>query len=106
AGKDRAGTAAALILLALGVSREAVIQDFMLTNEVLNLQSILLRHPGSSLAQQPTAVVAAITQADPDYIRAALDSIDRRHGSVTGFLREELDVSERELQLMKDRLLE
>ncbi len=106
AGKDRSGTAAALILRALGVPRETVVEDFMLTNEVLDLRSILVKHPGSSLAKLHPEVVDAILRADPDYIGAALDSIDERHGSVTAFLREELDVSERALQLMQDRLLE
>lgn len=38
-GKDRAGTAAVLLLSALGVDRETVLQDFMLTND-FNAQKI------------------------------------------------------------------
>ena len=106
AGKDRAGTAAALILRALGVPRVTVVEDFVLTNEVLDLQKILLQRPGTSLAKHPPEVVGAITRADPDYIQTALDSIDERHGSIAGFLRDELDVSEREMQLIKNTLLE
>jgi len=106
AGKDRTGTAAALVLRALGVPRDTVVEDFVLTNTVLNLQAILLRHPGSSLAKQPAEVITAITTADPAYIQAALDSIDRRHGRIVGFLREQLDVSEAELQGIKEALLE
>jgi protein-tyrosine phosphatase len=106
AGKDRAGTAAALILRALGVPRMTVVEDFMLTNEVLDLQSILLERSGTSLAKHPPEVVAAILRADPDYIQSALDSIDDRHGSIAGFLRDKLDVSERELQVIQDALLE
>ncbi len=34
AGKDRAGFAAALFLAALGVDRETIIEDYMLTNEL------------------------------------------------------------------------
>ena len=106
AGKDRTGMAAALILRALGVPRATVVEDFILTNEVLDLQSVLLKRRGSSLASHNPDVVGAILRADPDYIQTALDSIDARHGSVAGFLRDQLDVSERELQLIKDRLLE
>jgi protein-tyrosine phosphatase len=106
AGKDRTGTAAALILRALGVPRETVMEDFVLTNTVLNLQSILLKHPGSSLAKQPAEVVTAITSADPAYIQAALDSIDERHEDIAGFLRAQLDVNEAELQRIKEALLE
>ena len=106
AGKDRAGTAAALILSALGVPRVTVVEDFVLTNEVLDLQKVLLQRPGTSLANHLLTVVGAITRADPVYIQTALDSIDERHGSIAGFLRDELDVNERELQLIKDALLE
>lgn len=106
AGKDRTGTAAALILRALGVPRSTVVEDFVLTNEVLDLQKLLLQRAGNSWAKHSPEVVGAITRADPDYIQTALDSIDERHGSIAGFLADELDVSERELQLIKDALLE
>jgi len=33
AGKDRTGFAAALVLMALGVSRDEVMKDYLLTNE-------------------------------------------------------------------------
>lgn len=106
AGKDRTGMAAALILRALGVPPATVVEDFTLTNEVLDLKGVLLSRRGSSLANQRPEVVAAITQADPDYLQSALDSIDDRYGSVAGFLRDQLDVSERELQLLGNTLLE
>ena len=106
AGKDRAGTGAALILSALGVPRAAVVEDFVLTNSVLDLKSILLKHPGSVLASYPPEVIDAITRADPDYIQSALDSIDERHGGIANYLRDELNVNEHELQLIKNALLE
>ena len=105
AGKDRAGTAAALVLRALGVPREIVIEDYALTNEVLNLRHVLSRQ-GGSLAAQPPEVGAAVARADPAYLTAALDSIDARHGGIGGFLREVLDVSDREQAEIRDALLE
>ncbi|HEX4378021.1 MAG TPA: tyrosine-protein phosphatase [Steroidobacteraceae bacterium] len=113
AGKDRAGTAAALVLSALGVPRATVIEDFALTNEVLNLREALLKQgrdlamdKHTSLAKQPVDVITAIVHADPEYIATALDSIDTRHGSMEGYLRELLDVSDAELQRLRDTLLE
>jgi protein-tyrosine phosphatase len=106
AGKDRTGTAAALVLLALGVPRATVLEDFVLTNEVLDLEGILVRRAGTSLMQQPREVIGAILRADPDYLLCALDSIDERHGDLAGFLREELAVSDQELQRLRDTLLE
>jgi protein-tyrosine phosphatase len=106
AGKDRAGTAAALILRALGVVRSTVVEDFTLTNEVLNLRKVLLDHPATSLTRLPPEVVDAIIRADPEYIATALDSIDRRHGSIEGYLRDQLGVDTPALQRIRDALLE
>jgi len=113
AGKDRAGTAAALVLSALGVPRDIVVEDFALTNQVLNLRHALLKHgrdlavdANTSLAKQPPEVITAILHADPEYIATALDSIESRHGSMEAYLRDQLDVSELELQQLRDALLE
>jgi protein-tyrosine phosphatase len=112
AGKDRAGTAAALVLSALGVPRDTVMEDFTLTNQVLNLRQALLRRGESSadattsLVRQPPEVIEAILHADPAYIATALDAIDARYGSMAGYLREQLDVSAGELQQLRDTLLE
>ncbi|HEX7856130.1 MAG TPA: tyrosine-protein phosphatase [Sphingobium sp.] len=108
AGKDRAGTAAALVLSALGVPRDVVMQDFTLTNEVVDLHRILTGRAkaAGTLSTQPVDVSAAILTADPDYISAALASIDERHGSIEGYLRDVLDVKEAELQAMRDALLD
>jgi protein-tyrosine phosphatase len=112
AGKDRAGTAAALVLSALGVPRATVLEDFSLTNQVLNLRQALLERSDvavdshASLAKQPPEVIAAILHADPKYIATALDSIDARHGCMEAFLRDQLDVDEQGLQGLRDALLE
>ncbi len=108
AGKDRAGTGAALMLSALGVPRETVVEDFVLTNEVGNLRQALLtksEHPGS-LSKQPIEVTEAILIADPAYINAALDSVADRHGSMEAFLRDVLEVSDEDLQNIRQNLLE
>lgn len=39
AGKDRAGIAAALVLCALGVSRQEIMEDYLLTNRCTALQA-------------------------------------------------------------------
>ena len=52
AGKDRTGIAAALVLLALGVSRDVVQADYLLTNE-------LVRDPASIESATPLEASAA-----------------------------------------------
>ncbi len=107
AGKDRAGTAAALVLSALGVPRAVVMEDFALTNEVAQLHRMLNgSNARGSLSTQPPEVAEAILHADPAYISAALDAIEGEHGSVEGYLRDLMAVSAADLVAMRDALLE
>lgn len=108
AGKDRAGTAAALILSALGVPREVVVEDFLMTNHTVDLHDALMRRSTAAhgIAAQPPEVARAILTADPAYINAALDSVIERHGSIEGFLDEMLDVKDHELAAIRQALLE
>jgi protein-tyrosine phosphatase len=79
AGKDRTGLAAALILLALGVSREVVMQDYLLTNSVY-------KRPAGLLSSWPEAATAMLWTVQASYLETALEVIDRDHGGVDAFL--------------------
>ena len=109
AGKDRAGTAAALILSALGVPRETVIEDYVLTNRVLDSDTFFTerrqRHPGS-VATQTADIFAAIMNADAAYLQAALEAVDERHGSVAAYVVNELELSADDLRSIQQHLLE
>lgn len=105
AGKDRAGTAAALILSALGVPREIVVEDYVLTNTAYDLEATLMTRRLGWGANYPDGVGAAIARADPAYIEAALEALDAGPGGLAGYLETELDVRPAELQTIRDRLL-
>ncbi|MFT4047877.1 MAG: tyrosine-protein phosphatase [Solimonas sp.] len=105
AGKDRTGIAAALILGALGVQREAIVEDYMLTNALLAAQP-----PSGALHRRlghlPANVVRAVLGSDADYLEAAFSAIDERHGSVGTYLREALCVDADALAAIRRELLE
>jgi protein-tyrosine phosphatase len=102
AGKDRTGVVAALILTALGVPRETVVEDYLLTNDVVDLLALLSTH---KLADMPRELAVPIALADKAYIDALFDTLDRQYGSVEGYLREELGTGPAELQAMRAHLL-
>jgi protein-tyrosine phosphatase len=79
AGKDRTGIAAALLLLALGVPREVVQQDFLLSNEAL--RHVPLQHDTLS----PEAL-AVLWRVQPDFLDAALHAVDTDHGGIDRYL--------------------
>ncbi len=107
AGKDRAGTAAALILSALGVPRDTVIEDYVLTDRVVDLAKIFMdRKRKNELTGLAPGVVSAVLKADASYLRAALDAVDERHGSVAGYMRDALGITEEALLAIRQNLLE
>ena len=69
AGKDRTGFAAALVLSALGVSRDDILQDYLLTNQ-------LYKPPAMVGGEAPPEVRAAVRRVQADYLQASLDAVE------------------------------
>ena len=86
AGKDRTGYAAALILLALGVPREVVMQDYLLTNEVF-------KHPPMPQTDIPADALAVLWRVQAEFLEAALRAVDAEHGGIEPYLRHRLGLT-------------
>ena len=115
AGKDRTGVAMAVLLRTLGVPRRTVVEDYVLTEKLVPAPAAADQKPvppgaastaPSPLAQLPPESRQALWRSDPDYISAALDSIDREYGSVDAYVRRELGVSESEVRTLREKLLQ
>lgn len=108
AGKDRAGTGAALVLTALGVSRDEVLADYALTDRIVDLEAVLARpsEPGSLLGRQPREAVRAILGCDPDYIDAALAAAAPSETAFAAYLHDTLGVDDATLSAIRSRMLE
>ncbi len=85
AGKDRTGFAAALILLALGVPRDVVMQDYLLTNN-------LYRRPAGMGSHAPEEVLAVLWRVQEEFLDAALHMVDKDFGGVQAYLVDVLGV--------------
>jgi protein-tyrosine phosphatase len=112
AGKDRTGVFSAILLTMLGVPREIVVQDYMLSNQYL-LAPDSIESTGAdlqrafSLAEAPDiSTVRAIMTARPETLEATLDKIDKTYGSFDSYLRDELKLSDSDLAMIRQRLLE
>jgi protein-tyrosine phosphatase len=79
-GKDRTGWGIAVIFMALGVSREVIVDDYVLTNDYRRDLAFMI---GEGVDPH---VQAALKQAHPSYIAAAFDTIDREWGSDAAFI--------------------
>ena len=110
AGKDRTGIASALILSALDVPRETIMQDYMLTNEVSGVDQ------GIAFIAQAFSARAG-RQVDPEalrplvgveeiYLQTSFDTIEKAYGSVEAYLEQEMGLTEEKRAQLKDLLLQ
>lgn len=99
-GRDRTGTAAALLLTALGVPRETVAADYELSNEYRRDIAFQL---GTGIDPR---VMNAITRAHPAYLSLVFEVIEQGWGSTDNYLRVALGLSDAGRERLKDLLLE
>lgn len=107
AGKDRTGIAAALLLDILGVEREEVISDYVLTDHYFERGcELITKDPfGEPFAQVDPAVWAPLMRADPAYIATMFEMMEDRHGGSTGFARQVLGLNETDIAALRKHLL-
>jgi protein-tyrosine phosphatase len=104
-GKDRTGIAAALLLSALGVPRETVLDDYSLTGQVAVQQADSFRRALASAGFSAEAA-SAVLQAPPGPMARALEELDRRYGSTEAYLLGPAGVSRVVLDRLRELLTE
>jgi protein-tyrosine phosphatase len=107
AGKDRTGFAAAIILMALGVSREVVMRDYMLTGRFFHPQSEIARlREKYQMQQMDTQSILPMLEVHEDYLARALLAIEQNYSSVEAYLEDALGVGSVEVAELRARYLE
>lgn len=84
AGKDRTGFAAALLLTSLGVARQTIIQDYLLTNTHLRA--------GAGSHALPPEISSILLRVQEPFLAAAFEAVDEAHGSLDNYLEQALGV--------------
>ncbi len=111
AGKDRTGMAAALILTALGVPRDTIVQDYTLTEKVAKHDPADIKKaqeqdaPHAGFMQMPEEVRNVFMGSKPMFIEAMFDELEKTHGSTMAYIQKELDVSPSDLARLKSLYL-
>jgi protein-tyrosine phosphatase len=114
-GKDRAGFGAAMVLSALGVPWETVVEDYLLSNHFRKeendkmlgmIRSFAASQGGPNGEEIAFSRVEGLLYVKEQSLQAAHAEIVERHGSVEAFLIEGLGCSAEELQRLRDDLLE
>ena len=104
AGKDRTGVAAILLLDALGVSREAVLADYLATNRVVDQLWDRLRT--GYVDDKGRAFWEPLFSCETGYVDAFYETLARDHGSLSDYRAEVLGVDAAMIAALRGHLLE
>lgn len=99
-GKDRTGFGAAIVLMALGVSKEQIMEDYSLTNLYRRDIKYLLHDTVTN------DVIDALTAAKPCYLESAIYAIIDKWNSFDNYFTEALNFSESKRIELRNKLLE
>lgn len=94
-GKDRAGLAAYLLEIALGVSEKDAIDDYLRSNEAMQPRirqyKGMMRHKPYYNKEYEKAL-EDVFSANVDYLLSVINTIRDQYGSVLNFIKDELNV--------------
>jgi protein-tyrosine phosphatase len=107
-GKDRAGVVAALILEALGVTRSAIMQDFLLSNADAEARAAehvewMRRATGRALGPELAYWLAGVK---PEWLEILWGQLAEGYGSVAGYLQQAAGVGPQEAAALRAKYLE
>jgi protein-tyrosine phosphatase len=114
-GKDRAGFGAAMVLSALGVPWETVVEDYLLSNHFRKeendkmlgmIRGFAATRGGPNGEEIAFSRVEGLLYVKEQSLQAAHAEIIERHGNVEAFLTEGLGCSVEGLERLRDDLLE
>jgi protein-tyrosine phosphatase len=89
AGKDRTGIAVAMLHLALGVHRDDVIADYLLTNSAGDIRARIEAGASTIRERSPSLddeVLRVLMGVEAEWLEAAFAAIDEREGSLDAYL--------------------
>lgn len=103
AGKDRAGMATFLIMMALGVSREDMIKDYLMTDvftkkDLRKLNFMIRFFVHDDRKRECYRTLLGVKEA---YVRPLFDIIDRDYGGENGYLQTFIGLTSQEIDHLK-----
>jgi protein-tyrosine phosphatase len=107
AGKDRAGTSIAIILLALGVERSAIEADYLESNARHRRYKVVRGDGSTGTAIDPEIreLLSPLFEARVEYLRTAFDTVEEHWGTVDRYLEEGLGLTPERRKRLQERLL-
>ena len=109
AGKDRVGVGSATMLMALGVPRETIIADYLLSND--NQVSVAKlgsgkTSGGQAISEEQIKMFEALAKVHAEYLQAFFDEVDNTHGGPESYLKNTLGLTDEQLTQFRAMYLE
>ncbi len=102
-GKDRSAMVSAIILAALGVNENAIIDDYLLSNDLIDYH--VLAENASEFRPDVQESITALFSAHRETIAYTFDQIKANYGSVDNYLETELKLTPDKRNKLKEILL-
>lgn len=111
AGKDRTGFVAAMILSALDVTPEEVLQDYLATGELFTYERLIATRlrtvlHGGELPEHAHESLRVLASVDLDFIQAALETLRTHFGGLDAYLERQCGLSPARREALQQMLLE
>ena len=103
AGKDRAGILTLLIMMALGVSREDMVQDYMMTGVFTrrDLRKFYFMIRFFEKDKRKQKCYRTLLGVEEEYVRQLFDIIDRQYGGEKGYLNDFVGLTDTEIERLR-----
>lgn len=107
-GKDRAGTAAVLVLSALGVDEKTILDDFALTNEFYKGKIEYMGNEAAKQTDDQTIIegVKTLSGVSRSFMEKMINTLNEEYGSVQNYIVEELGITQDEIIKLQNMYLE
>ncbi len=108
-GKDRAGMAAVLLLYALGADEETIKADYLLTNDSYTelIKQSEERAKELGLTEEETKqYVGTAAGVDEEFLNTAIESVNENYGSVQDYIKNQLGMTDEDINTLRDKFLE
>lgn len=103
-GNIQSSIATALVLGALDIPEQVIIEDYLLSNKYFNMRAVAAQ--AMTLPLESQDAITSMMVSDERYLNSALELIKRKYGSIKEFLHIELGVDENDCNRLKAILLE
>lgn len=107
-GKDRAGWGAALLLAALGASRDVIVADFDQSNQsyARYVEALSAKVRDKEGGDEAVALFRAMVGVSTENFEKTLDLIDQKYGSLSQYVENQLGFTKDEQQQLRAKYLE